>query len=90
MTLSLQDLQELHKTEKMNNFLGVVYEGSGERAGEGARTWVKHSTMKEDIGTIRRLKRRKRIVELGLFRINLILIEILKSNYSILFKNDKK
>ena len=34
------------------------------------KTCVKHSTMKEDIGTTHRLKRRKDIVVLGFFRIN--------------------
>ena len=48
--------QELHETDKIENFLGVLYEGGGERAGDGiVKTCVKHLTMKEDIGTTRRL-----------------------------------
>ena len=59
--------------------MGVVYERGGERTGKGVvKACVKHSIMKErereeggeDIVTIRRLKRRKGIVVLGMFRID--------------------
>ena len=63
-------LQELHETEKMQNILGVLYEGGGERRREGV-TFNSERERDEDTGTTLRLKRRKRIVELWLFRINL-------------------
>ena len=60
------------KLRKYRYFGGMLYEGGGERTGEGiVETCVKDLTIKEDIGTTHRLKRCKGMVLLGLFRINL-------------------
>ena len=64
---------------KYRIFWGVLYEGGGEKRG-GTQSMCQ-TTMKEDIGTTRRLKRRKGIVVLGKFRINFNFTLLPISNY---------
>ena len=83
------------KLRKYRMFWDELYEGGGKRNGERVvKTCVKHFSMKEkeseDIGTPHRLKRRKGIVILGLFRINfsftLLRISLYSGNFtSIIF-----